>query len=455
MKRLLFLIMILLLMTTGCEYLPEDLVGNQIPTAYIDSISPVEVSQGGKVKFLGHGTDPDGTVVAYRWRSNIDGALDVLASFETTSLSSGKHTIYLKVQDNNGAWSEEVQSAVTVSGGEASTPIISFFKASPAGINSGGSSNLSWEVSGATTVTINQGIGNVDLTGTKAVSPGTTTIYTMTATNATGSATTSAKVTVTSAPVTGLPVVNSFNASPASINIGEYSTLSWNVSNATAVTIDVGIGAVASTGSTTVSPVINTSYTLTATNLVGTVNSTVVVTVSSAPQTELTVGIQPVISESGYVRDNGEVWPEWIYVGDDQNNRSLQAFISFDISEIPGGATITNVLVDFSDHDTMEGDPFGSLGCLRVYPHDYGILDGVDYYSGSPTGHILEYCSLSQITVHGDNNVKDALQAQVGGLRFQLRLQYNENENDGDSTNDLMRWSQYNMPKLIVTYTTS
>jgi plastocyanin len=81
---------------------------NQLPTAYIDSVSPNPAYKGQTVSFSGHGSDPDGTIVGYEWRSSIDGFLSSSASFSTSKLSVGTHTIYFKVKDNAGAWSPEV-----------------------------------------------------------------------------------------------------------------------------------------------------------------------------------------------------------------------------------------------------------------------------------------------------------------------------------------------------------
>ena len=91
---------------------------NTPPVAYIDSILPAESLAGEVISFDGHGTDTDGTVVAYRWRSSIDGELSSKASFETSGLSEGEHIIYIKVQDNNGAWSEEAYANLVVSSGD-------------------------------------------------------------------------------------------------------------------------------------------------------------------------------------------------------------------------------------------------------------------------------------------------------------------------------------------------
>ena len=73
------------------------------------------------------------------------------------------------------------------------------------------------------------------------------------------------------------PIVNIFSASPSTINQGESSTLTWSVSNADTVTITPDVGTVASSGSTSVSPVVTTNYILTATNSVGSVTASATV----------------------------------------------------------------------------------------------------------------------------------------------------------------------------------
>jgi uncharacterized repeat protein (TIGR02543 family) len=78
-----------------------------------------------------------------------------------------------------------------------------------------------------------------------------------------------------------VPIINSFSADSPSINEGESSALSWSVTDATSVTIDNGVGTVALIGTTTVSPISTTVYTLTATNSTGSVTATTTVTVSS------------------------------------------------------------------------------------------------------------------------------------------------------------------------------
>ena len=79
-----------------------------------------------------------------------------------------------------------------------------------------------------------------------------------------------------------VPIINSFLANPLTITAGESSNLSWSVTDATTVTIDNGIGSVALSGTTTVTPVTTTTYTITATNSTGSVTASVTITVGAA-----------------------------------------------------------------------------------------------------------------------------------------------------------------------------
>lgn len=67
-------------------------------------------------------------------------------------------------------------------------------------------------------------------------------------------------------PTEVLPTIASFTANPTSITFGESSTLSWSTTNATAISINQGVGNVSATGTVEVSPEETTTYTLTATN---------------------------------------------------------------------------------------------------------------------------------------------------------------------------------------------
>lgn len=131
------------------------------------------------------------------------------------------------------------------------------------------STNLQWTVPVGSTVTINNGVGDVTTltdsgtgVGTTSVSPTATTSYTMTY-DPPGAATPAVNI----GPLT--VTVNDFTATPDEINEGESTTLAWQVPvGATAVTINNAVGDVTSltngtgAGSTTVSPTTTTYYTL-------------------------------------------------------------------------------------------------------------------------------------------------------------------------------------------------
>lgn len=79
-------------------------------------------------------------------------------------------------------------------------PRIATFSAEPASIERGQSSTLRWSVANATNMTIDQGVGAVQANGTRQVSPGNSTTYTLTASGAGGTDTRSVTVTVNAPP---------------------------------------------------------------------------------------------------------------------------------------------------------------------------------------------------------------------------------------------------------------
>ena len=89
---------------------------NQIPIAYIDSISPNPANVGDVIDFVGHGED-DGTIVAHQWTSSIDGILSNSNSFSRSTLSAGNHTISYMVMDSRNAWSAAATMSITINDG--------------------------------------------------------------------------------------------------------------------------------------------------------------------------------------------------------------------------------------------------------------------------------------------------------------------------------------------------
>ena len=236
---------------------------NQQPIASIDSIVPPTASTGEPITFNGHGTDSDGTIIGYEWRSSLDGILSTVTSFTTSSLSIGTHTIYFRVLDNGNLWSPDVSSSIVITQ-KAVKPVINSFTATPPSITLGESSELKWNVSGAQTVFIDNGVGAVALIGSRLVSPIASTLYILTATNAAGNTTATVSVDVSAPTPIGNPVIHYFTAQ----HLGGTSwNLQWSVSNATGVVIEPAIGGVGTSGSIIVNVPVNQTFKLTATNI--------------------------------------------------------------------------------------------------------------------------------------------------------------------------------------------
>ena len=161
-------------------------------------------------------------------------------------------------------------AAVTVMAGRP--PTITSFTATPAKVTAGQPSTLSWTVTGFPSLILNPGVGAVTGTSVK-VTPSTTAIYTLTATNSFGS--TTARVTVMAGRA---PTITSFKATPATVTAGQPSTLSWAVTGSPSLVISPGPGTVTGTSVKT-TPSTTTTYALTATNSFGSVTAAVTVTV--------------------------------------------------------------------------------------------------------------------------------------------------------------------------------
>lgn len=159
-------------------------------------------------------------------------------------------------------------------------PVINSFTATPLSINPGGNSTLSWSVSNATSLSIDQGVGPVTGLTSKVVTPAGTTTYRLTATNSHGS-TISSPVTVT-VTTPGAPQIITFTANPTTVAKGQSSTLSWSVTGATSLSINQNVGSVAGTTNSVVTPSTTTTYTLTATNSLGNTTAPVTVTVTDS-----------------------------------------------------------------------------------------------------------------------------------------------------------------------------
>lgn len=130
------------------------------------------------------------------------------------------------------------------------------------------------------------------------VTPSTTTIYTLTITNAAGAKVTQGVII----QVQNVPVITSFIANPMTITQGSTATLSYTFSGGTGV-INNGVGPVASGLATAVTPLVTTTYLLTVSNPSGgSAVAAVTVTVSGMPSNVTLVAEKPTITIGDSVR---------------------------------------------------------------------------------------------------------------------------------------------------------
>src|SRR3989338_3213106 len=183
---------------------------------------------------------------------------------------------------NNG--SNEVSSSVTVTV-NVGQPVITSLSANPSSITAGQNSTISWTTTNANNIVLKLGSTNIASSGTSVlISPTQTSTYVLTASSSTGESVTGS-VTVTVNPQPQAPVISSFIATPATITSGQSSTLSWNTSNATTVTLKQGSTIVGNgTSPAIVTPSQTATYTLTAINSVTSVSANVTIVVTSVPQ---------------------------------------------------------------------------------------------------------------------------------------------------------------------------
>ncbi len=159
------------------------------------------------------------------------------------------------------------------------------------------------------------------------------------------------------------------------------------------------------------------------------------------------------VSSQGQVESTGDVRSGVSNAGDTDANAGLEAFVTFNLSSIPDNATVQSVSIIFPGYDTL-GDPFGSLGCMRVYEQNYGSLDAGDYQHPPVLGAVARFCSEADLTNENAQQLSSSTFAHVQGRLtgddlYQLRFQFNEKETDNDGVADVLR----SIPKLVVTYT--
>ncbi len=220
-----------------------------------------------------------------------------------TTPSSGP-IIYTLACTGPGGLGSPQSVSVTVNAANPPAASISSFSASPSTIQAGQSTALSWSTTSATSCTASGGAGSawtgsVGTSGTAfntgAINTPGNYAFTLTCTGPGGAGSPgSVVVNVTSAPTPGAATINSFTASPATIQAGHSATLAWSTSGASTCTATGGTGSDGWSGSQPTSSagtstgVINTAgsytYTLNCSGAGGASGpSSVIVNVNSTP----------------------------------------------------------------------------------------------------------------------------------------------------------------------------
>jgi hypothetical protein len=161
-------------------------------------------------------------------------------------------------------------------GTEQKPPEISSFSASPVTIISGKSTTISWQIKNTSNIRIEPEIGDVGPEGVVALQPAVSCSYTLFAENDYGTARKTIWIDVQPQAINlnndipFPPVINSFKATPKSVWAGAVVELTWDVSNATNLSLRWGKDEITlrnlDKGSMIFHPVIATSYMLIAEN---------------------------------------------------------------------------------------------------------------------------------------------------------------------------------------------
>jgi|GEM_PF-3240197 len=199
----------------------------------------------------------------------------------------GPHRVELSLDGfSPNPWS----TTITAKAGER-TPVNADLKATPkplpviafssnvSTVQQGGAIQLDWNVQNATQATIDEGIGSVDLKGSKSVTPTAPTTYTLTAKGDGGTQIKSVSIGVTALPK---PVIAMFVPGANKIQVGQSINLIWQTQGGTQASINPEVGDVPTNGQHEVKPSKNTTYTLTVTGPGGTETRQTEVIVESA-----------------------------------------------------------------------------------------------------------------------------------------------------------------------------
>ena len=237
--------------------------------------TPVSIIPGGNSKLS---WDIDGEPTSVSIDNSVGTGLDASGNTIVTPTTTTTYTLTAQKMDNSIIKAVTAEVTVTV----RSLPVITSFTANPPVVSCSASpcatsATLNWAVTGADTLSINQGVGPVTGLSSTNVTPQDTTVYTLTATNSSGSITKNVTVSVLK--------INSFTANPTFISGSEHSVLSWSLGGGpNSISISNNINStvldVTDSNSIVMTPEETTTYTLTVSRTEGTTMETVTETVT-------------------------------------------------------------------------------------------------------------------------------------------------------------------------------
>jgi hypothetical protein len=131
----------------------------------------------------------DGNLILDQWRDQSPMMYTV-----TQNISQGVHLVSIQYYERTGGATAQVSWTLTGSTPPPPSqgPVISSFTATPSSASAGQPVSLAWAASGASSLSIDQGVGDVTGRTSVVVAPAATTTYTLTASSASGATATSA-----------------------------------------------------------------------------------------------------------------------------------------------------------------------------------------------------------------------------------------------------------------------
>ncbi len=278
---------------------------NEAPTAHTGDDQTV--AEGATVTLDGSGSsDPEDETLTYAWSQTsgtsvtLNGAATANPTFTApTQLTADEQLVFsLTVTDARNAASAADTVTVTVTAGTNEAPTAdagdnqTVAEGATVTLDGSGSSDpeeetltYAWSQTSGASVTLNgAATANPTFTAPEQLAADEQLVFSLTVTDARNAASAADTVTVTVTAGDKDAPTATLTATPAAIVRGASATLQWSSTNAVSAEIDQGIGAVALSGTQSVSPTATTTYTLTVSAANGaTAEAQAAVTVSDPP----------------------------------------------------------------------------------------------------------------------------------------------------------------------------